>query len=133
LGGVFFALRVEIEDLKVKRGPLEDTANALYQSFELTIREDGFEAARAWSNKVGLDPQLEKIEQLDGRAGRVIEQMLEIGPKTPASIAALAWALKEETLGHHWDAPEGDRDWDVLLLTRFLDGLISFLPRVANK
>jgi len=130
---LFLALRAEIEDLKVKRRPLEDTANALYQSFERTIREDGFEAARAWGNRVGLDPKLEEIEQIDRRAGHLIERMLELGPKTPASIAAVASALKDEALSHHWDKPGDDRDWDVALLTRFLDGLIALLPQATNE
>jgi hypothetical protein len=131
--GLFLALRAEIEELKVQRRPLKDTADALYQSFEHTIREDGFEAARAWGNSVGLDPKLEEIEQIDRRAGHLIERMLKLGPKTPASIAAVASVLKEEVLDHLWDKPEDDRDWDVELLTRFLDGLIALLPRTANE
>ena len=124
---------VEIEGLRVKRRPLEETADALYRSFEHTIRDDGFETARAWGNRVGLDPKLEEIEQIDRRAGHLIERMLELGPKTPASIAAVASALKEEVLDHLWDEPEADRDWDIELLTQFLDGLIAMLPRAANE
>jgi hypothetical protein len=129
---LFLALRAEIEDLKVKRRPLEETADALYESFELVIRKDGFEAARAWGNSVGLDPKLEEIEQLDRRVGRIIDRMLELGPKTPVSIAGLAAVLKDEALAHYWKQPENDRDWDVALLTQFLDGLISLLPRGTN-
>jgi hypothetical protein len=131
--GVFLAFRAEIEDLKVKRAPLEPAANALYQSFEQTIPEHGFQAACAWSNKVGLDPKLEEIEDIDRRAGRIVQQMLEFGPETPTSIAAVALALKDEALGHLWERPKGDRDWDAALLARFLDGLISLLPRLPNE
>jgi hypothetical protein len=130
--GLFLALRAEIEGLKATRWPLENTANALYAVFEKSVLESGFEAACAWGAKVGLDPRLDEIEQIDRRAGQIIEQMLELVPKTPASIAAAASALKEEALGHLWDQSEGDRDWDVALLTRFLDGLISLLPRTAK-
>jgi hypothetical protein len=59
--------------------------------------------------------------------------MLELGPKTPSSIAAVASALKDGVLDHLWDKPEDDRDWDVELLTRFLDGLIALLPRATNE
>jgi hypothetical protein len=131
--GVFLALRAEIEDLRAKRRPLEETANALYQSFEQTIRECGFEAACAWGNRVGLDPKLDEIEQIDRRAGHLIERMLQLGPKTPSSIAAVALALKEEVLNHLWEAPKDDRDWDVELLTRFLDGLIALLTQTAKE
>jgi phosphoglycolate phosphatase-like HAD superfamily hydrolase len=130
--GVFLILQAEIERLRATRKPLEDTANALYQSFEQTIRESGFEAARAWSDSVGMDSKIEEIEQIDRSSGHLIERMIEVGPKTPASIAAVASALKEEVLDHLWDKPKDDRDWDVELLTRFLDGLISMLPE-ANQ
>jgi hypothetical protein len=78
--------------------------------------------------RVGLDSRLEEIDEIDKCTSRIVERMLELGPKTPASIAVLAETLKGEVLGHHWEQPEDDRDWDVLLLTRFLDGLINLLP-----
>jgi hypothetical protein len=45
--------------------------------------------------------------------------------KTPGRIIATAKSLKEDPLDHLWVEPEKDRDWDVMLLTRFIDGLIE--------
>jgi hypothetical protein len=59
--------------------------------------------------------------------------MLQLGPKTPSSIAAVALSLKEEVLNHLWEAPKDNRDWDVELLTRFLDGLIALLTQAAKE
>jgi hypothetical protein len=33
--------------------------------------------------------------------------------------------MKEDALRSYWNKPDEDRDWDVMLITRFLDGLIE--------
>ena len=124
---LFIALRAEIEDLKVKRRPLEDTADALYQSFEHTIREDGFEAARAWGNSVASIINLKRWANRPSRR-EVSRADARARPRTPASIAAVAAVLRDEAFAHYWKETEDDRDWDVALLTRFLDGLIALRP-----
>ena len=42
-------------------------------------------------------------------------------------------SLKEEPLETYWAEPEEDRDWDVMLLTRFLDALIEIGQTRAAK
>jgi hypothetical protein len=58
--------------------------------------------------------------------------MIALRPKTLAGIIAIARSLKEEALDTYWDEPDEDRDWDVMLVTRFIDGLIECgTPAVA--
>ena len=45
-------------------------------------------------------------------------------PKTLAGITAVVATLNY-VLDYHWKEPEVDRDWDVAILTHFLDGLIK--------
>jgi hypothetical protein len=51
--------------------------------------------------------------------------MIALRPRTLAGIIATARSLKEYPLDHLWAEPDEDRDWDVMLLTRFLDVLIE--------
>jgi hypothetical protein len=51
--------------------------------------------------------------------------MVTLRPKTIAGIAAVAATLKDFSLSRYWDKPDEDRDWDVMLITWFLDGLIE--------
>ena len=89
-------------------------------------RESGHEAARVWSEKnipwTLLDRQL---EELDSRANVILERMVALRPRTLAGLAALAATMKEDALGSYWNKPDEDRDWDVMLITRFIDGLIE--------
>jgi hypothetical protein len=43
------------------------------------------------------------------------------------------FVLRDGAFAHYWKDPENDRDWDIALLTRFLDGLIAMLPRTADE
>ena len=54
-----------------------------------------------------------------------MEGMIALRPKTLAGLAALAATMKEDALYSYWNTPDEDRDWDVMLITRFLDGLIE--------
>jgi hypothetical protein len=51
--------------------------------------------------------------------------MISLRPRTPAGISAIAAALNEGALSHHCKERENDRDRYVVLVTRFLDGLIE--------
>jgi hypothetical protein len=51
--------------------------------------------------------------------------MNALRPKTPSGVAVTAATLKDNSLSHYWNEPEEDRDFDVSLITRFLDGLIE--------
>jgi hypothetical protein len=55
--------------------------------------------------------------------------VIALGPKTLERITAVAATLKDYPLSHHWKEPEEDRDWDVDILTGFLDGLIELGQR----
>jgi hypothetical protein len=62
--------------------------------------------------------------RLVDHCGEITQRMTKRRPKTLAGIAAMAATIKEDQ-SHFWKNPEEDRDWDILLVTRFLDGLID--------
>jgi hypothetical protein len=56
---------------------------------------------------------------------QIVERMLDFRPTTLAGIAAVAATLRDDELEHLWAKPEDDRDWGILMLTRFIDGLLE--------
>jgi hypothetical protein len=117
------ALRAEFERLEMTRQPLVEQINELSWTFTQIAHESGYEAARVWGEQSDfLDDQL---AELDSRANAIVERMSALWPRTLAGIAALAATMKEDALGSYWDKPEEDREWDVMLITRLLDGLIE--------
>jgi hypothetical protein len=71
-----------------------------------------------------------EIGALNERAGVLVEHMISLRPDTQAGITAVAASFKENQ-HHFWKELEADRDWDVELLTRFIDGLIECTPLEA--
>jgi hypothetical protein len=65
------------------------------------------------------------VGEFDRCAESIIERMIALRPKTPSAVAITAATLKENSLSHYWNEPEEDRDFDVRLITQFLDGLIQ--------
>ena len=66
----------------------------------------------------------EELSDLCLRETNLVDSMIKLHPKTPAGIAAVAAAFKADQ-AHFWEKHESDRDWEISLLTRFLDGLID--------
>ena len=54
-----------------------------------------------------------------------------LDPRKQLRIAAVASAFKAAQ-SHFWKEPEPERDWDISLLTRFLDWLIDQAPCVEE-
>jgi hypothetical protein len=118
------ALRTEFLQLQAKRGPLAMRHAPLAIAFNAIGKLSGFEAANAWGNESGFNALDREIADLDERAGGLVERMISMLPKTRAGIAAVATSIKEDQY-HLWKEPDEDRDWDVALVTRFIDGLVE--------
>jgi hypothetical protein len=119
------ALRAEFERLEVTRQPLIEQTNELSWSFTQRVCESGYETARVWGEQRGFLSLENQLEALDLRANAIMEGMIALRPKTLAGLAALAATMKDDALYSYWDKPDEDRDWDVMLISRFLDGLIE--------
>jgi hypothetical protein len=127
------ALRAEFERLEVTRQPIIDQTNEFAWTFTRIVRESGYETARVWGEQSGFSTLDSQLDELNSRANAIVERMVALRPRTSAGLAAVAATMKEDALWRHWDKPEENRDWDVMLITRFLDGLIALLPRTANE
>jgi hypothetical protein len=109
----------------VTRIPLVEQTNELSWSFTQMVCESGCETARVWGEENWPSTFDEQLESLDARANEIMEGMIALRPKTLAGLAALAATMKEDALRSYWDKPDEDRDWDMMLISRFLDGLIE--------
>jgi hypothetical protein len=119
------ALRAEFERLEVTRQPLVERTNELSWNFTQMVCESGYETARVWGERSGYWSLIDQLEALDSRATAIVERMVALRPKTSAGLAALAATMKEDALNAYWNKPDEDREWEVMLITRFLDGLIE--------
>ena len=119
------ALRAEFERLEVRRQPLIEQTSEWSWSFTRRVCESGYEAARIWGEQSGFLRLENQLEALNSRANDIMEGMIALRPKTLAGLAALAATMKEDALRSYWNKPDEDRDWDVMHVTRFLDGLIE--------
>jgi hypothetical protein len=119
------ALRAEFVRLNDIYQPLNDAAWEECNAFRAKYEEIGWEAACAWSKATARYYSNDSVEQMGVELSRILERMLDLRPTTLAGIAATAATLMEDQLTHLWDEPENDRDWDIRMLTRFIDGLIE--------
>jgi hypothetical protein len=128
------ALRAEFLQLRAKLPTLGKRFAPLRVAFGSILKLNGFEAAAAWSKETEYDALNHEISDLNLRATDLVDSMIKLQPKTLAGIAATAAAFKEDQ-ANFWEEPEPDRDWEISLLTRFLDGLIDLgkAPRVADR
>ncbi len=78
-----------------------------------------------WGKQSGFCALNTEIAALNEHAGGFAERMIALRPNTLAGIAAVAATLKDYALSFHWKEPEEDRDWDVEILTKFLDCLVG--------
>jgi hypothetical protein len=119
------ALRAEFLELQAKMAPLKKRSAPLNVAFGSILKLNGFEAAAAWNKESGCDALNREIAGLSQRASELEERMIVLRPNTLAGVTAVAAILKDYALSEYWKEPEEDRDWDVEILTRFLDSLIE--------
>jgi hypothetical protein len=110
--------------LHAKLGALAPTHKPLSVAFGAICQLNGLEAAGAWSDESGFEALNEEVGDLHERAADVVGRMISLKPKTLASIAAIAASFKKDQR-HLWKEPVEDRDWDLELLTRFIDELVT--------
>ena len=124
--GEIFGLRAEHERLMTARPPLDRAIDELYPSFYDFCRKEGTAAAFAGRDETrDYWEANSKLEEIGIRTGEIAERMIALRPKTLADLAAVAATLKEWTLKHYWDRPDIDMDWDIAMITQFVDSLIE--------
>jgi hypothetical protein len=89
---------------------------------------NGYKKAEEWGHRSQYWALNDDLSDLCLRETNLVDSMIKLQPKTPAGIAAVAAAFKADQ-NHFWKSPEADRDWDISLLPRFLDGLMDLGQR----
>jgi hypothetical protein len=105
---------------------------ALCAASGLIFKERGIDAAIEWEKNSGGRSVNDENNRLEERATNLVERMIELRPRTRAGIAAVAACFKADQ-DHLWKDPEPDRDWEVSLVTRFIDGLIECGPPAKTE
>jgi hypothetical protein len=119
------ALRTEFLQLMATREPVQTRYVPLQIVHNVLGEVKGFEAADEWSKQSGFWALNAEIAALNERAGGFAERMIALRPKTLAGITAVAATLKDYALSQYWRETKEDRDWDVEIITGFLDCLIE--------
>ncbi len=118
-------MRAEVERLQAIYLPRRKTYKLQQLLYAEMISERGSDVADAWGKQSGFWAINDQVADVDLSIGSLVERMVALRPKTLAGIIATARSLRERPLDHLWAEPEDDRDWDVMLPTRFIDGLIE--------
>jgi hypothetical protein len=118
------ALRAEFLQLRAAIESVEPRCRPLQEAFEAIFRVQGWNAAEVWSKESDYGALEKEVANLRERATYLVERMIKLGPRTRAGIAAVAASFKVDQR-HFWKEPEPDRDWEISLLTRFIDSLIE--------
>jgi hypothetical protein len=92
------------------------------------MKANGYKKAEEWGRRSQYWALNDDLSDLCLRETNLVDSMIKLQPKTPAGIAAVAAAFKADQ-NHFWKSPEADRDWDISLLPRFLDGLMDLGQR----
>jgi hypothetical protein len=122
------ALRAEFVRLNDAYGPLNKEAWDESEAFLAMVEETGWAEACTWAAATGCDGRNDATERMSEDLARLVERMLALGPTTLAGIAAVAATLREDALDHYWKEPIAKRDWDVELVTQFIDALVVAGP-----
>jgi hypothetical protein len=126
------ALRAEFMRLNDVYQPLNDAAWEKHVAVRDKFVESGFEAASKWAKATGCYYRDVALEQMSDDLDKIVKQIIDLRPTTPAGIAAIAASLREDALSSYWTKPVAERDCDVEVITRFFDALIETgLTRVA--
>jgi flagellar biosynthesis/type III secretory pathway protein FliH len=118
------ALRAEFQQLQQASDRLRKQHDPLESAFYAIGKLEGREGAEEWAEESGFWAVNTEISDLRSRASFLVERMILLRPQTPAGVAAVAASIKEDQ-PRFWKKPEKDRDWDVSLVTRFIDGLVE--------
>jgi hypothetical protein len=119
------ALRAEFQQLMATREPVQTRYAPLQIAHDVIGEVKGFKAADEWSKQSGFWALNDEIAALNERACNFAERMIALRPKTLAGITVVAATLKDYAISEYWKEPVEDRDWDVKILTEFLDCLIG--------
>jgi hypothetical protein len=122
-------LASEFQELKEKISSIQTRIEPLEAAYVAISKVNGYETAKKWGHQSEYWALNDELADLCVRETDLVDTMIKLRPKTLVGIAALATAFKADQ-DHFWKKPEPDRDWDISLLTRFLDGLID-LDRAA--
>jgi hypothetical protein len=127
-------LATEFQELQAKTSSIRTRIEPLQVAFEAISKANGYKKAEEWGHQSEYWALNDELSDLYIRETSLVDSMIKLQPKTPAGIAAVAAAFKADQ-DHFWKKPESDRDWEISLLTRFLDGLIGLgqAPFLADR
>jgi hypothetical protein len=128
------ALHAEFKQLQAKASSIRTRLEPLNVAFAAITKNDGDKKALKWSHQTEYWTLSDEISDLELRLTNIVDSMITLRPRKQAGIAAIASAFKADA-DHFWKEPELDRDWEIYLLTRFLDSLIdlSQAPCIAAR
>jgi hypothetical protein len=127
-------LAAEFQELQAKTSAIRTRLEPLEVAFAAISKANGCEKAHEWGHQSEYWALNDELGELCIRETNLVDSMIKLRPKTPAGIAAVAAAFKADQ-DHFWKEPEADRDWEISLLTRFLDDLIELgqAPCIAAR
>ena len=118
----------ECQELQAKISLIRTAIEPLEVAFAAIMKANGYKKAEEWGHRSQYWALNDDLSDLCLRETNLVDSMIKLQPKTPAGIAAVAAAFKADQ-NHFWKSPEADRDWDISLLPRFLDGLMDLGQR----
>jgi hypothetical protein len=121
------ALHAEFKQLQAKMSSIQTRFAPLSVAFAAIIKNDGAEKAMNWGRQSEYWALNDELSDLEGKSTYLVDSMIKLRPRKRLGIAAVAAAFKDNQ-SHFWKKPEPDRDWEISLLTRFLDSLIDLGP-----
>jgi hypothetical protein len=128
------ALHAEFKQLQAKASSIRTRLKPLNVAFAAITKNDGAKKTLNRSHQTEYRTLNDEISDLEMRLTNIVDSMITLRPRKQAGIAAIASAFKADQ-DHFWKEPELDRDWEIYLLTRFLDSLIdlSQAPGIADR
>jgi|ERR1700733_11522170 hypothetical protein len=127
-------LAAELQVLRAKTSSIRTAIDPLEVAFAAIRKANGYKKAEEWGHQSEYWALNDELSDLCLSETNRVDSMIKLQPKTPAGIAVVAAAFKADQ-NHFWKKPEEDRDWEISLLTRFLDGLIDLgeAPCLADR
>jgi hypothetical protein len=118
------ALHAEFKQLQAKATSIRTRLKPLDVAFEAISKANGYEKAMNWSHQTEYWALNDEVSDLEIRLTNLVDSMIKLKPRKQLGIAAVASAFKADQ-DHFWKEPEPERNWEISLLTRFLDSLID--------
>ena len=120
------ALHAEFKQLRAKTSSIRTRFEPLEVAYAAIIKNDGAEKAFSWGHQSEYWALNDELSDIEDRLTNILDGMIKLRPRKQDEIAAVAAAFKDDQ-DHFWKKPKSDRDWEISLLTRLIDGLIDLV------